>query len=253
MMSVPQNTDVVSMHPEYVQWSLVRMSACVKVMLVGIAGMSNAAQAGKAVDPELYAFIARCAPTVHPETMAAVISTESRGHQFAIADAGPVRLPWSQRKHMVRSFYLNSAEEAVAKATELIAKGHTVSLGLSQINDRNLKRLNLSIRDVFNPCTNIAAGGQILTQFYQKALREFGPGTRALRAALSGYNSGNWVRGEQDGYVDIVYRQVGVPLAIKTQEVAVKTPTNARKNLSYPGFTQAAGTFAMSSGHFVVN
>lgn len=162
------------------------------------------------------ALLSRCAPSVHPETMAAVVSAESRGHQFAIADAGPKDMPWSQRKALVRSFYFGSAQEAATKANALIAAGHTVSLGPAQINDRNLARLGLSVESVFEPCTNLAAGGRILTDFYQKAEKEFGPGVRALRAALSAYNSGNWLRGEKDGYVDLVIRQVGKPLALQT-------------------------------------
>lgn len=243
------------MHHTHPKFSRVHMTAC--ALMIGWSGVSSAVVAAKIpvskVDPEFYALIAQCAPTVHPETMAAVISAESRGHQFAIADAGPVHLPWSQRKSMVRSHFLGSADAAVAKATELISKGHTVSLGLAQINDRNLKRLNLSIRDVFNPCTNIAAGGQILTQFYEKASRQFGPGPRSLRAALSAYNSGNWVRGEKDGYVDIVYRQAGVPLSVKSNPVAAKAHPNAPISPKYPGLPQSMGTFAMSSGYFSSN
>lgn len=195
---------------------------------------TSAAAVLSGVDPVFSALIARCAPTVHPETMAAVISAESRGHQFAIADAGPVNLPWAQRKHLVRSFYLGSVDLSVAKAEELIASGHTVSLGISQINDRNLKSLGLSIKDVFDPCTNIAAGGKILTGFYQRAVRSFGPGPIALRAALSGYNSGDWLRGDRDGYVDLVYKQVGRPLNMQTAVIVPKIDLATSKSSSGP-------------------
>jgi type IV secretion system protein VirB1 len=147
--------------------------------------------------------------------MSAVISAESRGYQFAIADAGPVALPWSQRKSMVRSFYLDSLEASVAKATELIRNGHTVSIGLAQVNDRNLARYGVSIREVFDPCLNVSVGGRILTDFYLKALAKFGSQQKALHAALSAYNSGDWVRGAKDGYVNSVYKQVGRPLTMR--------------------------------------
>lgn len=190
-------------------------------LLVGVVllSLSNAVMADDTgvagVEGGFSALIARCAPTVHPETMAAVISAESRGNQFAIADAGPVALPWSQRKSMVRSFYLTTLEASVAKATELIANGHTVSLGLSQVNDRNLARYGLSVRDVFDPCVNVSVGGKILTDFYVRAVKKFGPNQRALHAAISAYNSGDWVRGANDGYVTTVYKQVGRPLAMR--------------------------------------
>lgn len=185
--------------------------ACVEVLA--------RAQGVQGVDPELDALIARCAPTVHPETMAAVVSAESRGHQFAIADAGPVNLPWAQRKALVRSLYPGSLQEAVATAQSLIAQGHTVSLGVAQVNDRNLVRLGVSIKDVFDPCTNLALGGRILTNFYDRAVTQFGQTPAALNAALSAYNSGDWVRGARDGYVARVYRQLGRPLSIRTERV----------------------------------
>lgn len=174
------------------------------------------------VDPALSELIARCAPTVHPETMAAVISAESRGHQFAIADAGPVHLPWSQRKSMVRSHYPNTMEEAVATAQNLISRGHTVSLGVAQVNDRNLSRMGVSVKDMFDPCTNVSVGGKILTDFYERAVKKFGTGPGTLQAALSAYNSGDWTRGARDGYVNLIYNQVGRPLALRSQRVVPK-------------------------------
>ena len=232
---------------------------------VGVAG----------VDAYFANLISRCAPTVHPETMAAVISAESRGHQFAIADAGPVRLPWAQRKSMVRSFYPDSLESAVATASALIRDGHTVSLGLAQVNDRNLARYGLSVRDVFDPCTNVAVGGKILTDFYVRAVKTFGPTQAALFASISAYNSGDWVRGAKDGYVGLVYKQVGRPLAIAASSSSSKAvhvrklkqqadglrgygqarsvfPTFVPVNhASGPGIREGRA-FAMSSGAFVV-
>lgn len=207
----------------------------------------------KGVDPDLASLIARCAPTVHPETMAAVVSAESRGNQFAIADAGPLSLPWSKRKALVRSLYPGSLQEAVATAQDLIAKGHTVSLGVAQVNDRNLARLGISIHQVFDPCTNVAAGGRILTDFYERALVKFGAGPAALRAALSAYNSGDWARGAKDGYVDLVYRQVGRPLALRSERRATvgNRAQQVPKGVAGEGKTLADGTtFSMSVRDF---
>ena len=207
------------------------------------------------VDKAFAELIARCAPTVHPETMSAVISAESRGHQYAIADAGPVKIPWAQRKHLVRSYYLGSLDSAVTKATELIAGGHTVSLGLAQVNDRNLANLGLSVRAVFDPCTNVAAGGQILTRFYQKAIQKFGPGSRALRASISAYNSGDWMRGENEGYVGLVYKQVGRPLAIEMKGLvpAIRTVKALEMSTQYPVASAPVRSFAMSSSPFLIS
>ena len=182
-------------------------------LMLAVAGLSSAiapVHAGtKPAQEDIRALIARCAPTVDLDTMTAVIAAESKGRQFAIADAGPVKLPWSERKLLVRSFFEDNLEAAVTRANTLIANGHTVSLGLAQINDRNLASLGLTVREVFEPCTNVAAGAKILTAFYSKAANTFGPGERALRAALSAYNSGDFYRGERDGYVHTVYRMAG--------------------------------------------
>ncbi len=178
-----------------------------------VGGLGCAPMAYSAVDAD--DLLKRCAPGVHPDTMKAVLSTESRGHVLAVADAGPVALPWSVRKSMVRSLYPATLADAVALVKDLLAKGHTVSLGLAQINDRNLAAYGLAVEDVFEPCRNVATGAAILSDFYARAVKEFGTGQRALRAALSGYNSGSFVRGEQDGYVDLVYSQVGKPLVLQ--------------------------------------
>ncbi len=172
--------------------------------------------------------MAQCAPTVHPDTMSAVMSAESRGHKYAIADAGPVNLPWAKRKTMVRSIYPSTLDEAESIVNGLLAKGHTVSLGLGQVNDRNLAKMGMSVRDAFDPCINLAASGKILTEFYHKAVVRFGTGPQALKAALSAYNSGSWVRGAQDGYVDLVIRQHGKNIPLRST-FQVSSNTNRKK------------------------
>lgn len=173
------------------------------------------------VSSDMSDLIERCAPRVHPETMSALISAESKGNQFDIADAGPLNMPWRDRKRLVRTLHYNNIDEAVNEAMTLIESGHTVSLGLTQVNDRNLKALGITIRDAFNACVNIAAGGKIFTAYYVQAARQFGPGGRAMRAALSAYNSGDWWRGEGDGYVDLVLNQRGKRLNLRSGSTSV--------------------------------
>lgn len=180
-----------------------------------VAAGAGKTGAGSVVGLDVDELLRRCAPSVHPETMRAVLNTESRGNVLAVADAGPVALPWSQRKAMVRSHYPADKATAIRLVKDLLARGHTVSLGLAQINDRNLARLGMPVEAIFEPCANVAAGASILSSFYADAVKSYGPGARALRAALSGYNSGSFVRGEQDGYVDLVFQQAGKPLVLK--------------------------------------
>lgn len=180
--------------------------------LVGwLVALAGPARAGVDVEE----LLKQCAPNVHPETMRAVLNTESGGNVLAVADAGPVALPWSQRKSMVRSLYPASRGEAVTLVRSLLAKGHTVSLGLAQVNDRNLAGLGVGVEDMFDACTNISAGAKVLVDCYERALKEYGAGGKAMAAALSCYNSGSFVRGEQDGYVDLVFQKKGKPLVLK--------------------------------------
>lgn len=223
---------------EFCDW---RWSMAAMLMLLSGPALGEV----RGVSPELSAMLARCAPSVHPETMAAIVSAESRGHRYAIADAGPKHLPWAKRKALVRSFYESSLDSAVARVNGLLAQGHTVSMGPAQLNDRNLPALGMTVRDAFDSCKNVAGGGEILTAFYVKAAKQYGPGSRALRAALSAYNSGSFVRGEKDGYVDLVFKQRGRPLELKSGgRVAVSASSMRRVNKDgRRGFAMAASGF----------
>lgn len=132
-----------------------------------------------------------CAPAVDPVTMSAIVKQESGGHPWSIND-----------NNGKRSYRLKSKDEAVLKATELISAGHSIDMGLAQINSKNLRWLGLSVAQVFDPCTNVSAGAKVLTQGYQK--------TGSLPAALSMYNTGkpNSPRGQE--YARQVLRHAGV-------------------------------------------
>lgn len=180
--------------------------------LVGCAASSVGAHA----DDRMLSLLAQCAPDVHWSTMSAIVKVESSGKAYALADAGPLDVPYSQRKNMVRSYFPGSLDQAAQLARNLIADGHTVSLGLAQVNDRNLARYGLTIEQVLDPCTNLATGAKILTSFYKKASKQFGEGQHALNAAISAYNSGSFERGVSNGYVGQVYAAAGIVPALTT-------------------------------------
>ncbi|MBR8428920.1 lytic transglycosylase domain-containing protein [Burkholderia cenocepacia] len=146
-----------------------------------------------------------CAPLVHPLTMGKIVKVESRGRQYALADAGPKGLPWKGvREKMVRSYFPATADEAEQIATRLIAANHIVAIGLSQVSSENLKRFGLNVRQVLDPCTNLRTGSTILTEFYLKARRTIADPNRAILAAISAYNTGNFTSGFSNGYVKSV-------------------------------------------------
>ncbi len=93
-----------------------------------------------------------------------------------------------------------SKSEALALATQHIARDKSVDVGLMQINSANLPSLNLSLADALDPCTNIRAGAKILTDFYLRTDRKEPQQIRLLKA-LSAYNTGDYQKGFRNGYV----------------------------------------------------
>ncbi len=183
------------------------------------------------------------APNVAPQTIAAIIQVESGGNQYAIGINGPFK----------RRVCPRSDKEAAAEARYFISKGYSVDLGLMQINSRNLPWLGITIEQAFDPAINIQAGAKILIRGYRGAIKRYGPGQDALKAALSAYNTGNYQQGFKNGYVAkyyylpasiyivtskeevinpytaelMVYGQVKLPITSNTQDISQYQPTDA--------------------------
>jgi type IV secretion system protein VirB1 len=123
----------------------------------------------------------QCAPDIAPQTIASIAKAESGLDALAVHDntSGAEYTP-------------EALGAAIALATSLIvAQHHNVDLGLMQVNSANLAAVGLSIRDAFDACHSMRAGGEILSQAFH----------HALRAALSTYNTGDPNRGITNGYV----------------------------------------------------
>jgi type IV secretion system protein VirB1 len=147
----------------------------------------------------------QCAPNVSPQTVAAIVHSESRGRPWALNVNG-TQQPGRQR----------SASMAAATAQRYVAAGYSVDLGLGQINSRNMRRLGLTWETVFDPCTNIAALGRVLSDNYRAVADGRHPQT-ALRLALSLYNTGSTSRGFRNGYVAKVVGNAGTTDATAAQ------------------------------------
>jgi type IV secretion system protein VirB1 len=176
--------------------------------------------------PALGALFLVCAQNVAPATLFAIISAESANNPIAININGPFPVKRQPR----------NVDEAVNLARSAINAGYTVDLGLMQVNSANLQKLELSLEQIFDPCTNIRAGAAILTDYYQVASRIHGEGQVALRAALSAYNTGDLKKGFFNGYVDRVIsgsrvRKESVPAVTSyTAEITVFTRTPRSQN-----------------------
>jgi type IV secretion system protein VirB1 len=165
----------------------------------------------------LLALASQCAPTVAPETVLAIIQTESGGEQFALNVNGG-KQPSRQ----------SNAADAATTARRYVAAGYSVDLGLGQINSRNMRWLGLTWDTVFDPCNNVAALARVLTTNYNAVKAGRDP-QAALRVALSMYNTGSQTRGFRNGYVAKVIgnagiADAGVPYTTNLPAVAFTAP-----------------------------
>jgi type IV secretion system protein VirB1 len=102
-----------------------------------------------------------------------------------------------------------SVPEAVQWVKYLLAEGYEFDAGPSQIHSTNFAHYKLTPESVFDACTNIRVGGEILTDCYSRALGVFKAPAASLQAALSCYQSGNFSTGFSTGYVARVVGSAG--------------------------------------------
>lgn len=186
---------------------------------------------------DLTALMHQCAPAVGITTMRAIIRTESGGEPWIIGDNTDGRV-----------YRFASKAAATSSATALIASGHSLDLGLGQINSHNLPALRLTVAQVLDPCTNLAASATVLTAAYQRAVKQYGAGQKALLAAVSAYNTGSLVNGFGNGYVLRVISNAGKPIAIHVPNL-VATATHVNPSASQSPYTAPLTAWARGSGH----
>lgn len=131
----------------------------------------------------------RCGSSVAAHTLAAIAKTESGFRTLVVND---------NTTH--RSATYATVDIAEGVANRLIAGGHSVDVGLMQINSTNFRRLGMTARDALDACRAVSAGARILTGNYRMAPAGRDPQV-ALRDALSRYNTGNPRSGYRNGYV----------------------------------------------------
>lgn len=144
----------------------------------------------------------QCAASIHPDTVKDIARTESSFNPLAIGVVGGA------------SLYPSSIDDAIKHIERLKANGKNFSVGLMQINQANVTRYGVTIRQLFDPCKNLAIFEKIITDCYQRG------GT--LKRALSCYYSGNFITGQkperdfsQTTYVQrIGYNQTGDNYAV---------------------------------------
>jgi type IV secretion system protein VirB1 len=117
---------------------------------------------------------AACQSAVDPVTVARIATHESGLQPFALHD-----------NTTGRSYFPDAKPDAFRLADGLIAAGHSVDVGLTQISRFNFAWLGLSLATALDPCSNIHASAAVLT-------------------AYSKYNTGSPVKGIANGYAAAV-------------------------------------------------
>ncbi|EPP3206061.1 lytic transglycosylase domain-containing protein [Salmonella enterica subsp. enterica serovar Catumagos] len=134
----------------------------------------------------------QCAPDIHQDTLLTLAKTESGLNQYAVSVVGGEPLTQQPK----------SEEEARSAISILDKAGLTYSLGLTQVYVKNLSKEELST--IFDPCTNIKKGAEILKGCYSRALAKFPDSNeqKNLLNAFSCYYSNNFTRGYKKENID---------------------------------------------------
>ena len=118
-----------------------------------------------------------CAPMVAAETLAGVVSLESRFEPLAIRINSGAKL--SQQPA--------TEAEAIEIATSLVAERQDIQLGLGGIGTEELRNLKLSISDAFDPCLNFQATATLLDGYYRLAVKAGADPYQAEQVMLQSY------------------------------------------------------------------
>lgn len=111
--------------------------------------------------------------------MTAIINVESGGNSLAIGDntAG-------------RSYYPRDRASAESLARRLLQAGHSIDVGIAQIDSMNFAGFGVTAHSIFDPCINLSIGARILSDDYAFAARRYRDAQVAVRHAIGMYNTG---------------------------------------------------------------
>lgn len=182
-----------------------------------IAVRPGSVSAATISDTDFAGLAARCAPGVPVWVLRGVARTESDFHPWMLHD---------NSTHASDS--PASLAAAKTEAAAWMAEGHSVDLGLMQINAANLSALGMTIGTALDPCASLAGGAAVLRAAYG-----VGPVDASQQAtllmALSIYNTGSPLKGIMNGYARKVMRRAdevasALPESLLPPAIAPDTP-----------------------------
>lgn len=164
--------------------------------LQNVIDQSRGIEAVSLALPVFLQLAAAFAPSVAPETLASFAHYESRLEPNALHD------------NTTGETFIPGTQAAAAKlASALLAQGHSLDLGIMQVNSANLPRVGLTVAMAFDPGQSIRAGAVILAEAYQRCRHNGSIAEQAaLRCAASVYNTGKEQAGIANGYQAKVWR-----------------------------------------------
>ncbi|WFU92143.1 type IV secretion system lytic transglycosylase VirB1 (plasmid) [Rhizobium sp. CC1099] len=144
-----------------------------------------------------------CAPWVASSTLAAIATVESSFEPLAAHD-----------NTTGETLHWKDATEATQSVEKRLKARHSIDVGLMQINSENFPPLGLTPEKAFQPCFSLSAAAHLLESRYAGG-KTAAAEQRALRQAISAYNTGDLTRGFANGYVrkvELAARKMVPPL-----------------------------------------
>src|ERR1700721_1444991 len=135
-----------------------------------------------------------CLPAAPLSTLRGVIEAESSGNPNAMQIDFPKALlkRWGLAEGTLRlKRQPINQREALNWLAYFQSYDIFVDLGLMQVSTAEAKRRGISPESLWEPCTNLRVGWQILEDDYRIEKTAYGSGQEALRHAISRYNTGD--------------------------------------------------------------
>lgn len=171
------------------------------VVFLAFAGVASA----QSLSPTAFRALGKaCIPQSDRNIVTSIVRVESGFHPYALSVNYPESVAHKYGFASGRIYLKDqprSANEAVAWAKDLAQSGLSVSVGLLQVNAQYWSG---PISELLDPCQNLKTGWQVFSEKYYAALKTTNDPGRALRMALSAYNTGSTTLGMANGYVSRV-------------------------------------------------